>query len=241
MTDRTDPRSTPSRSKWWAWAQLVRLPMVPTALADPFAGWWVAGQVIPTASLVTVIGASVCLYVAGMLWNDWADYEEDCRQRPERPLPRGDISRRAVAVAGAACTTAGVVLGWLANPWAGLIATSLAGTIFLYDFLAKRHVVFGPVAMGGCRALNFMLSWGGPVGFIWWMPAVLGAYVAGVTVLAAEEAKNPHRRGQVGWWLRGIVVVDAILIATTGNHGAAMGLLALLVPALLLSRWWSST
>ncbi|MCX7915998.1 MAG: UbiA family prenyltransferase, partial [Verrucomicrobiae bacterium] len=84
-----------------AWGQLVRLPMLSTALADPLAGWWVSGQQLPLASLALVLVASVCLYAAGMVWNDWFDYRLDCRERPERPLPQGAISRRnAALVAG---------------------------------------------------------------------------------------------------------------------------------------------
>ena len=77
-----------------AYAQLVRLPNVFTALADICLGALVAGTTdVPRMAFVCVLLASACLYSGGMVWNDFFDVEQDRRERPFRPLPSGRISR----------------------------------------------------------------------------------------------------------------------------------------------------
>ncbi|MDW8344197.1 MAG: UbiA family prenyltransferase [Verrucomicrobiae bacterium] len=224
-----------------AWGQLVRLPMLPTALADPLAGWWVSGQQLPMASFALVLVASVCLYAAGMVWNDWFDYRLDCRERPERPLPQGAISRGSAALVAGLLMVTGMVAAVCAGRWSGYTAAGLVGLIFLYDAWTKHWRFLGPVTMGSCRALNFALAWHEPVGSVLWMPVVLGGYVAGVTAYAAGEVQRPARRARVRWALRGIVVVDALLVAVSGSVTGAAVVLGLLVPVVLLGRWWEST
>src|SRR5437667_10407683 len=83
-----------------AYAQLVRLPNLPTALADiclaalalavqPPAGDLVEG--FPGVRLALLLLASACLYSAGMVWNDYFDQEQDKHERPSRPLPSGRV------------------------------------------------------------------------------------------------------------------------------------------------------
>ena len=87
-----------SRSSWRAYAQLIRLPNVFTALADIALGWLCAVAAgTPAArwpSFLLLMASSACLYSAGMIWNDFFDVEQDQRERPFRPIPSGRISRR---------------------------------------------------------------------------------------------------------------------------------------------------
>lgn len=228
-------------SKGQAWGQLLRVPMLPTALADPLAGWWVTGQQLAPVPLGLVLVSSLFLYSAGMVWNDWFDYPLDCRQRPERPLPSGRVARGAAAGVAASLMLLGVAAAWGAGWWSGMIALGLVGLIFLYNAHAKQHGVWGPVVMGSCRALNFAFGWPTWVMSAAWMPLVLGGYVAGVTAYAAGEVEQPQRRSRVRWALRGIVAVDALLVAVRGEPVGAVAVLALLLPVVVLSRWWEST
>jgi 4-hydroxybenzoate polyprenyltransferase len=69
-----------------SYAQLVRLPALPTALADICLGALTSGalpdNLLPFFFLLL---ASACLYCAGMAWNDYFDQEQDARERPFRP------------------------------------------------------------------------------------------------------------------------------------------------------------
>src|SRR5438067_5126018 len=75
---------------WRAYAQLVRLPNVFTALADIAVGTLAAHRLTPEQRWqpgLWLFAASACLYSAGMVWNDYFDVEQDPRDRPFPPLP----------------------------------------------------------------------------------------------------------------------------------------------------------
>ena len=83
--------STESRKAWLA---LLRPPNLPTLPGDPLAGWCLAGG----GDWPGVIAAAVAvllLYMAGLILNDVADIEIDRRERPDRPLPSGRVTRAA--------------------------------------------------------------------------------------------------------------------------------------------------
>src|SRR6266852_4753634 len=90
------------RADWRAYAQLVRLPNVFTAMADIVLGW-LGARATGTPDtrwpgFALLLAASACLYSGGMVWNDFFDVEQDRRERPYRPLPSGRITRRAAAL-----------------------------------------------------------------------------------------------------------------------------------------------
>src|SRR5262249_6308977 len=148
-----------------AYAQLVRLPNVFTAVADIALGAVVAGS-LPGRWLPFVLLAlsSACLYSAGMVWNDFFDLEQDRKERPSRPLSSGRVSRVAAAGFGVALLLGGLLFSLLAG-WslAGsredgsgivwtptILALLLIGAILLYDCWLKRTWA-GPLGMGLCR------------------------------------------------------------------------------------------
>src|SRR5262249_60859511 len=90
-------RMTPAESRALAWARLVRLPNVFTALADIGLGILVAGPVMVGAAPSTLLLiASACLYCGGMVWNDYFDVEQDRRGGAVSPVPaRGNNPRGA--------------------------------------------------------------------------------------------------------------------------------------------------
>ncbi len=203
-----------------AWLQLVRLPNLFTAAADVAAGFlfthaaFGGGDGSPMALL---IGASVLLYAGGVVLNDVFDYSLDCGERPERPLPSGQISLGAAKLAGWVLLVVGIalagtaaVLGSDVRP--GLVALALAGTIVAYDRLLKRTPL-GPPAMGACRGLNLLLgmslstaAWSTPHFLI---VAAIAVYVTGITWFARTEAEQ-SRRGQL--LLAAVVILGGIFL-----------------------------
>src|SRR5438445_368712 len=116
-------RFAPATPPWRAYAQLVRLPNVFTALADIALGWLCATATgTPAArwpSFLLLMAASACLYSGGMIWNDFFDLEQDRRERPFRPIPSRRITRRAAATAGVIALLLGVLFAWQAGALAG--------------------------------------------------------------------------------------------------------------------------
>jgi UbiA prenyltransferase family len=180
-----EPNDADQSSSLRAYAELVRLPNLFTAMADVTMGflftrglvleqedYWVCGL---------LVAASTALYAAGVVLNDVFDVEVDRRERPERPIPSGRVSLGAAMVCPA------------------IVGLLLAGCIVLYDGYLKR-LPFGPIGMGVCRALNVLLGMSvllGPWQAAHWLVAgALGVYIAGVTWFARSEA-GQSRSGQL--------------------------------------------
>ncbi|MFJ7624911.1 SCO3242 family prenyltransferase [Streptomyces sp. NPDC097595] len=138
------------------WAELLRISALFTVPGDALAGAAAAGR-RPDRSTALAMGASLCLYEAGMALNDWADRDEDAVDRPHRPIPSGRITPRAALTAAGALTVAGAVLAARAGRPALGVATGLAATVWAYD-LRLKHTPAGPAAMAAARGLDLLLG-----------------------------------------------------------------------------------
>jgi 4-hydroxybenzoate polyprenyltransferase len=187
-----------------AYAQLARLPNLPTALADICLGALAANALPPPLSppvpgedkggglaFAALLLASACLYSAGMVWNDYFDQDQDRRERPFRPLPSGRVSPRQAVQLGAGLLVAGVLLSLLAGKTALLVAVCLVAAILAYDGWLKRTWA-GPLAMGTCRFLNVLLGVSACGSLLWprgtHLALIVGLYIVGVTWFARTEA-----------------------------------------------------
>jgi 4-hydroxybenzoate polyprenyltransferase len=142
------------------------------------------------------VAASVAFYAAGMVLNDVCDVETDRRERPERPLPSGAIALGTAATVGRGLLTAGSAAACGAavaagSPWPAAVGAALTAAVWIYDRHAKATVA-GPVVMGACRGLNWLVGMtaaGGPTGAHQWaIPLGMAVYVAGITLYARDEA-----------------------------------------------------
>jgi 4-hydroxybenzoate polyprenyltransferase len=200
------------------YAQLVRLPNLPTALADVCLGA-LAAQALPQRwlSFVLLLLASACLYSAGMVWNDFFDLEQDKRERPFRPLPSGRVTRRQAALFGAALLAAGVF--WAALAGAVWLALALVAAILLYDGWLKRTPA-GPVAMGTCRFLNVLLAVSVSGSLLWplgpHLALVVGLYIVGVTWFARTEARVSSQAALKG--AAGVMLAAFVLAIPLPEH-----------------------
>src|SRR5476649_102240 len=75
---------------------LGRVSNLPTVWSNLLAGWFLAGEGSSREFLFPLLLGSSFLYVGGMYLNDFCDADFDARYCPERPIPAGKISRRAV-------------------------------------------------------------------------------------------------------------------------------------------------
>jgi 4-hydroxybenzoate polyprenyltransferase len=233
-----------SRSKLLAYARLLRLPNVFTAVADPLAGWFViGGGGDPQWQLPALAGASACLYMSGIVFNDCFDYNIDLVERPERPLPSGEIGRGTAWTLGAVLMVAGLAMAAPVGKVALSVAAFLAGLIFFYNSWARNIPGLRPLALGACRFTNFLLGMRCSPPHLWWFPAVIGAYAAAVTFLSQHEVGNPQRQAAIKRLLLGIIVVDALLVAVSpmGDWIGAGLVLSLLVPAIVLAKLFAMT
>jgi UbiA prenyltransferase family len=180
-------------------AKLTRLPNVFTAMADICLVWLAVDAGMERAScFLLLLLSSASLYLAGMVWNDYFDVQQDRKERPFRPLASGRVQLSTAFWLGSFLLILGVTLAWLADMVRGdgawrssVVAGLLVLAILAYDGWLKRTLA-GPIAMGACRFLNIMLglslvsgafpSWG------WMLAFVVGVYITGVTWFAWTEA-----------------------------------------------------
>ncbi|MET9050639.1 SCO3242 family prenyltransferase [Streptomyces bacillaris] len=216
-----------------AWSELFRVSALFSVPGDALAGAAAVGRG-PGRGTALAVGASLCLYEAGMALNDWADREEDAVDRPHRPIPSGRVSPAVALGAAGLLTAAGLALAARAGRPALAVATGLAATVWAYD-LRLKHTKAGPAAMAAARSLDLLLgatatataAGGGAaatprggadnvaarVAFVRGpLPAalVLGAHTYGVTAVSRHEAQG------------GSTAVPLAVLATTGALGTAV-------------------
>src|SRR6266496_4496406 len=127
--------SNHSPSRLLAYAQLIRLPNVFTAMADIFMGFWFTHETLsPVCIFLLLLLSSSCLYTAGMVLNDVFDVQRDRRERPQRPIPSGRVTLKVATRLGWALICFGIAAGWGTTMFAnqslpGIFAIALAAAV----------------------------------------------------------------------------------------------------------------
>ncbi|TWU41633.1 prenyltransferase [Novipirellula aureliae] len=196
------------------WAQLVRLPNVFTVVADVSAGFLLVSQgPEPLLAWLLVVLAGVAFYWAGMILNDVFDLEIDRVERPNRPLPAGNICSIRARWIGWALLAIGILLGTLSGmlpnqthptTWLpAILSVVLAAAVYAYNGPLK-NTPLAPSTMGFCRMLSFLLGTapvlilphmsGEPFRdqYIIAIALGLGLYIMGITLMARDEATSPN-------------------------------------------------
>lgn len=189
------PASRPPLSTLRVWLQLLRAPNLFTVPGDPVAGYLVANAGFWDHSLFLVALASLCFYAAGLLLNDWVDVAEDRRERPNRPLPAGLATLKAVQRAVWVCNAAGLLLLLATGSSSALGAGVLTVVaVWSYNVLSKKKAILGALNMGLCRSLSIFLgACAGPAAYAKPIAGIFaiiaGLFIAAVTHLARYETQ----------------------------------------------------
>ncbi len=257
--------------------KLGRTSNLPTVWTNVLAGAVLAGGVLDIAPLVFAALAASALYVGGMFLNDAFDAEIDAEERPERPIPAGEVSRTTVWRWGFGFLVVGVGFAFAARGSAGLAALATSGAIVLYD-AKHKSTALSPVVMGMCRfgvyAIGGFAVTATPDPLVWVGAALLMGYILGLTYVAKFEnsggmarwspllglaapvvvvlftwsgapllrsflggyllwvqraissirTRKPEKiRAAVGGLIAGVCLLDALMLANSGETGLAMG------------------
>ena len=199
--------------------RLGRVSNLPTVWTNVLAATILAGGAWENARTALVLVAMSLFYVGGMYLNDYFDRAIDARERPDRPIPAGEISANAVATAGFAMLGAGVVLLSATGIAAAAMGLILAALIVAYN-LFHKGVTLSPVTMGLCRAFVYFGAAAAVSGAVSWPVVLAGfaltAYVAGLTYAARQE--NLDRVGNL--WPLVLLAVPMVLALPTLREGA---------------------
>lgn len=193
----------------WSYLQLVRPANVVTALADVLAGFAASGlalfsngeaQAAGLTALAWLLIATAGLYAGGITFNDVFDAELDAAERPERPIPSGQVSRGAAAWLGGILLFAGVLAALQVSEFSAILAATIALTALLYDAYGKYLSWFGPLNMGACRGLNLLLGMSAAPALVtelWFIALLPIAYIAAVTTVSQGEVHGGKRHAGV--------------------------------------------
>lgn len=205
--------------------QLMRPANIVTAIADVLAGVAIALvythtdlDVTAWPAILALVVSTIGLYGGGVVFNDVFDAALDARERPERPIPSGRISKGRATVLGIGLFGVGLIAAAYHNMVSVVIAAAIVLSCLVYDRWAKHIVLVGPLVMGTCRGLNLLLGISfiteaiPPAGLIAGIPVL---YIAAVTTISRGEVHGGSRLPLILSAAGYVVVIG--LIAYLGN------------------------
>lgn len=205
------------------------------------AGAVLSGAALDIPPLVVLMLCGSAFYEGGMFLNDAFDADIDARERPGRPIPAGQITRKTVYATGFGLLGGGLLALWLSSlvqlTRAGWAATAAGAAtcvaVLVYNRWHKGHA-WSPLVMGACRAglyLTAALAVSprlGPVVLIG--AAALWLYIVGLTHIARFETGKVVDRT----WVSAFVLAPLLAAAPViYEQRAPLPLLC----ALLLLAW----
>lgn len=215
---------------------LIRAPNLFTVPSNIMSGYFALTPATNAdlGQLISLIISSVFLYISGIVLNDYFDIEVDRKERPNRPLVSGRITKRsALIIAWASIITANI-LAFLTS-WASLvISASLTAVIIAYNYRLKRNAVSNPLTMASARFLNVVLGGSSALGLslimhqnhmvLVFVGFSLFLYTAAISVLSRKEIADPENPSFRSSWVAiaisfSIVFVVIALILAIGLLG----------------------
>ncbi len=209
--------------------KLTRPANILTAMADIFLGFSASGFILRetgfyggqfslthTTSLLFLLLASSCLYAGGIVFNDIFDLNLDKKERPERPLPSGKISKQGATIFATILLIIGITSASFVGVYSFVVAINIAAFALLYDSWGK-HQSLGPLNMGICRGLNLLLGLSASpenLHNVWMLTFIPTIYIATVTMISREEVHGGTTRTlQSAFILYAIVILGCLSLS----------------------------
>ena len=177
---------------------LGRVSNLPTVWTNMLASIVLVGGNVTDPRTIPIVIALSLFYIGGMFLNDAYDAEIDTKERSERPIPSGQISKNVVFILGFGMLAVGLMLLlWIGRSfpystgiWPVIGGIGLVLTIIAYNRNHKGNSI-SPVIMGFCRVfvyittgLCFSITLGQPI-FVG--SALILSYLIGLTYIAKQE------------------------------------------------------
>jgi len=169
-------------------------------LASVLAYFIASGTLVPEAILLIAI---VFLITAGgNTINDYYDAGIDRINRPDRPIPSGEVSLRGAGSLSFILFTGGIVLSLFTNPLCTTIAVFNAALLFLYACRFKKTLFIGNMTVAYLSASIFLFRGAlyGPAGMAQVSAIALITFFAMLSrelLKAAEDVEGDARAGAV--------------------------------------------
>jgi 4-hydroxybenzoate polyprenyltransferase len=204
---------------------LARISNSPTVTSNVLAGSALADTLGFGLNTLWIAASMVLLYTAGMYLNDLLDYDIDLRERPERPIPSGVVSKAEALAVTVLLFAAGLGLLALVSLTALLGGAVLVALIVAYDLWHKTNPL-SPLLMASTRMLVYLtaalslsaqpLSAQLSSTLIGWT-LLLGLYIVGLTYIAKTERRTDLAR----YWPAALLVLPALYFIVVGIPGSS--------------------
>ncbi|MEH2094739.1 UbiA-like protein EboC [Nostoc sp.] len=226
---------------WRGYLELMRPANIVTAWADILVGFAASGSGMIFAQLINgeasftiliplawLLLATTGLYGGGIVFNDVFDAELDAKERPNRAIPSGRVSRQNATLLGSILFAIGIIAAFQVSLLSAAIATFIIFSCLLYDSLAKHHPFFGPLNMGLCRGSNLLLGVSAVpaiIGERWYLALIPVIYIAAITAISQGEVHGGKKiTGVVALLLIAIVLTAVLALGLLGEYTAIAAL-----------------
>lgn len=140
---------------------LIRLPNLFTLPSNILLGYILLTTFTMTitsvAQILILVTISTLLYCVGLVLNDLFDYEIDKKERPNRPLASGKISKKNAIIIVTIFIAIALILSLLVSVTTFGISVLLLAIIFGYDKYLKNTNA-GPFTIAAARVSNVILG-----------------------------------------------------------------------------------
>ena len=140
---------------------LIRLPNLFTLPSNILLGFVLVTTftltITSAVQIFILVAISTLLYCVGLVLNDLFDYEIDKKERPNRPLASGKISRKIAIIIVTIFTAIVLILSLLVSVTTLGISVLLLVIIFGYDKYLKNTNA-GPFTIAAARVTNVILG-----------------------------------------------------------------------------------
>lgn len=170
--------------------QLVRIPGIFTAFSNILVGFFLVQEsYVNLEFIIPLLLTSGFLFLAGMIFNDYFDYELDKKERPSRPLPSGAISKKSAFFLGVIFLIIANISSSLVGFQSLMISFLMTLIILSYDFRLKQIPILGVLSLSTIRFLNVIL---GASIILFDIQIIqyaipIGLFVGGISILAKTE------------------------------------------------------
>jgi 4-hydroxybenzoate polyprenyltransferase len=217
-----------SFDRGWAYLQMMRPANIITAWADILVGVAISGIMIDSVlselgftKLLCLLVSTTGLYGGGVVMNDLCDAAIDATERPERPIPSQRASISGAVVLVSVLLILGVVAAAQVSSLSAMIALGIVAASTLYNTIAKRHTLWGPLNMGLCRGGNWLLG----VSIVptmvterWCLALMPLLYIAAITAISQGEVwGGKQSTGAIALSLLGMVIGIVFLLGLLPN------------------------
>jgi heme O synthase-like polyprenyltransferase len=205
---------------------LIRVPNLFTVPSNIMSGYFALTPAnnADLGQLISLIISSVFLYISGIVLNDYFDIEVDRKERPNRPLVSGRITKRSALIIAGASIIAANILAFLVS-WASLVVSaSLTAVIIAYNYRLKRNAVSNPLTMASARFLNVVLGGSSALDLslimhqthmvlvLVFVGISLFLYTAAISVLSRKEIADPENPSLRSSWVAIAISISIVFV-----------------------------